>query len=274
MLVIFFYDQSLPQIYWQVSTISSCQAAHSVFSRPATTKVPIAPSPQLSQNIRLAYYFLYLCTLFLLDPVEIYTDSVDLENKFTTSQNLFAVSTSLSLPFISLSTCIQILIKIKTELCLVGSNDFPLCCSVQGRVALLPWRPHLGGSSVSFRSPHLSAYATLPYTQPPPGARVAAGCKERCLWAVTPLPAQVTAPRSRAWQDCLITQPPLLTASPFVSRVFARICHVHLTQIPFGARQARLAPSCIQARAWLPSSGDRSSRIASTPSPRRVDQLG
>ena len=62
--------------------------------------------------------------------------------------------------------------------------------------------------------------------------------------------------------------------SPFVSRVFARICHVHLTQIPFGARQARLAPSCIQARAWLPSTGDRSSRIASTLSPRRVDQLG
>ena len=118
----------------------------------------------------------------------------------------------------------------------------------------------------------------LPYTQPPPGARVAGGCKERCVWAVTPLPAQVTAPRSRAWQDCLITHPPLLTPTPFVSRVFARICqrvaHVHLTQIPFGARQARLAPSCIQARAWLPSTGDRSSRIASTPSPRRVDQLG
>jgi len=53
-LVIFFYDQSLAQIYWQVSTISSFQAAHSVLSRPATTKVPIAPSPQLSQNIRLA----------------------------------------------------------------------------------------------------------------------------------------------------------------------------------------------------------------------------
>jgi len=61
-LVIFFYDQSLAQIYWQVSTISSCQAAHSVLSRPATSKVPIAPSPQLSQNIRLAESFNYLCT--------------------------------------------------------------------------------------------------------------------------------------------------------------------------------------------------------------------
>ena len=159
-----------------------------------------------------------------------------------------------------------------------GEQRFPLCCSVQGQVALQPWRPHLGGSSVSFQSPHLSAYATLPYTQSPPGARVAGGCKERCVRAMTPLLAQVTAPRSRAWQDGLITQPPLLTPTPFVSRVCARICqrvaHVHLTQIPLGARQARLAPSCIQARAWLPSTGDRSSRIASTLSPRREDQLG
>ena len=48
-----------------------------------------------------------------------------------------------------------------------GEQRFPLCCSVQGQVALQPWRPHLGGSSVSFQSPHLSAYATPPiYTVP------------------------------------------------------------------------------------------------------------
>jgi len=57
----------------------------------------------------------------------------------------------------------------------------------------------------------------LPYTQSPPGARVAGGCKERCVRATTPLPAQLTAPRFRAWQVCLITQPPLLTPTPFVS---------------------------------------------------------
>jgi len=159
-----------------------------------------------------------------------------------------------------------------------GEQRFPLCCSVQGQVALQPWRRHLGGSSVSFQSPHLSAYATPPiYTVSSWRARGRRLQGALCKGHDPTSRSSDGSPLSRVagWPDHTASPP---HPTPFVSRVCARICqrvaHVHLTQIPLGARQARLAPSCIQARAWLPSTGDRSSRIASTLSPRRVDQLG